>query len=244
MSGGEPERKALWRYMPLAGLVRLLQTRSLHLARADAFEDALEGALGLSVVTEHLSFPNSPLTDHAVEALKRDCFLSCWHLAAAESLAMWRRYGRDESSVAVVSSVGSVMSMANSYCSDLQHCGMFGDVLYDNLIVDGRLRVTTVGLPFGYSTLPVPTSLQLFFYKGSDFEFEKEWRLVLWRKRSDASFVRVPIADAASFIDRILVSPEAPDWVLDVVTQLVQVQFGLRKVPVERSTLSTHLGAR
>jgi hypothetical protein len=44
----------LWRYMPLMGLLRLLQVRALHAARSDQFEDLLEGRFGFDVMARHI----------------------------------------------------------------------------------------------------------------------------------------------------------------------------------------------
>ncbi len=130
------------------------------------------------------------------------------------------------------------MSAANDYCEAAGFFGMFGEVIYDSFIVNGRLRVETLGLPFGRGC---PTSALAFFCKPSAFAYEMEWRLLLWKRAAGRSSTAVPIPDPSKFIERVLVSPEAPDWVVEGVRELVQIQFGLRGIGVERSPLAAHL---
>jgi hypothetical protein len=226
--------------MPLAGLLNFLQTNQLHLARADSFEDLLEGRFGLTAIRAHLNSTATALDDFAIGGLKADCFLSCWHLSAAESLAMWRLYGKSDNSIAIVSDVGEVMNAGNVFCERLEYCGMFGEVIYDNYIDNGRMQVSTIGLPFGRSQLPMPMSVQLLFCKAPAFEFEKEWRLVIWKRRANQSFIRILLPDVRTFVKKIVISPEAQAWVEETIRQVVQVQFDLRGIPVERSGLGVH----
>lgn len=151
---------------------------------------------------------------------------------------MWRLYGKNNASIAVVSDVGSVMKITNDFCRAANFSGMFGDVLYDNFIVDGKLRVQTIGLPFGGGS---PRSCLAFFCKASAFAYEKEWRLLLWKRAAKCSSIAVPIPDFEALVKRIWVSPDAPDWVVAGIKQLVQVQFGMTGIPVERSELAAHL---
>ena len=154
---------------------------------------------------------------------------------------MWRLYGRGDAPIAIVSSVSAVMSDSNVFCETTDFGGMFGDVIYDSFFLDGRFRASTLGLPFGRPSPPGLTSALAFFCKPKAFAYEKEWRLLLWKRAAGCSSVSVPIADPKKFIERVLVSPDAPDWILDTVKELVQVQFGLEGMIVEKSSLAGHL---
>jgi hypothetical protein len=236
------EPKSLWRYMPLMAFVRLLQTRTLHMARSDLFEDVLEGQFGFAELTKHLT---TLISSHGpVEAIRRDCFLSCWLLSNSENHAMWGLYGKNEpSSVAIVSNVGAVMSAANDYCIRKEVYGMFGKVIYGNYVVNGRAGISTVALPFGRTEVSVPIGAQIFFYKASAFAHEQEWRLLLWQRKAQKLSVALPIPDPTKLIERILVAPTAHQWTVECVKELVHAQFGLKEIPVERSGLAAHYGA-
>lgn len=228
--------------MPLISLLDFLQTRELRFSRADSFEDTQEGYVGLEAL---LSTVQPELHETAKQALhhqNRECFVSCWHLSSSESLAMWKIYGANAFSVAVVSNVGKVMSACDDYCTDLSAVGMFGEVVYDNYVSEGKLNVQTLGLPFGYSELPIPKSILTLFMKAKAFSYEQEWRVVLNKKSLSMPAVRVPIGDIEEFVEHIYVSPEAPDWMVSSIGSLVRDQFGLGRVSVSKSPLAKHFG--
>ena len=178
------EPRTLWRYMPLAALIRLLQTKTLFLARSDLFEDALEGHFGFTVMADHIGLSNRPQFAKIVDALKAECFLSCWYLAASENFAMWEIYGKESASIAIATRPMSVMNVANDFCTRKEYYGMVGQVKYKDLIVNGKLDVSTLILPFGRTTTTVPTPALAFYCKAPAFAHENEWRLLIWRRNA------------------------------------------------------------
>lgn len=237
------EPKTIWRYMPLVALIRLLQTKTLYLARSDLFEDTLEGQFGFSVIADHIGLSQRPQFTRMVDALKADCFLSCWYLAESESVAMWEKYGREPSSIALASRPMSVMNVANDFCTRKECYGMADRVKYENLIVRGKVDVSPLLFPFGETSTKVPKSALAFYCKGPAYTHESEWRLLIWRRNATQTAVNLPISNIATFIERILVSPRASDWIVNSVRELVQVQFGLKDISVEKSRLAAHFRA-
>ncbi len=210
------------------------------MSRADSFEDIQEGHIGLDAMSD--AFPQQ-FRSQAIDAVKRqnqDCFVSCWHLSSSESLAMWKIYGAHAFSVALVSNVGKVMSAGHEYCKDLSSAGMFGEVIYDNYISDGKLNVKTLGIPFGHQELPIPISVQMLFLKAKAFNYEQEWRLVIHKRNANQSAIRVPIENVEEFVEAIYISPEAPDWMIESIKRLISEQFGYKTIPVSKSPLSKH----
>ena len=242
MAEAPDKKKKLWRYMPLISLLDFLQTGELRLSRADTFEDVREGHVGLDAMLEHVPDHLHTQAKAAINRQNRECYITCWHLAHSESLAMWRVYGNQAFSIALVSNVGRVMSVCHDYTEDLSSCGLFGEVLYENYFSDGKSNVKAVGVPFGYRELPIPSSVLILFTKAKAFEYEQEWRLVIHKRGCDELALRVPVGDLTRFIDAIYVSPEARDWMVETVRHLVWEQFGLPDVPVDRSPLSAHFG--
>ncbi|MFC1626152.1 DUF2971 domain-containing protein [Pseudomonadota bacterium] len=234
------DRKKLWRYIPLISLLDLLQTGELRLPRADSFEDIQEGHIGLDAILK--SFPTIQLYQHkeALERQNTECFVSCWHLSSSESLAMWKVYGGHAFSVALVSNVGKVVSACHEHCKDLSSTGMFGEVIYDNYVSDGKINVETMGLPFGYRDLPVPISIQTLFMKAQAFSYEQEWRLVLHKPSIKQSSIRISIPNIEEFIEAIYISPEAPEWMIESIKRLISDQFGFTKISVSKSPLCKH----
>ncbi len=117
----EPETR-LWRYMDFAKFVALLDTRSIHFARADVLGDSFEGATGIAERRQHwdsfyLDFfrravgtapgrrepPSTEYVEREAARLlselstigekdRRRSFVSCWHANTGESEALWRLY--------------------------------------------------------------------------------------------------------------------------------------------------------
>jgi hypothetical protein len=226
--------------MPLISLLDFLQTGELRFSRADKFEDTQEGHVGLEAL---LSTMPSELHEKARQALHRqnlECFVSCWHLSSSESLAMWKIYGANAFSVAVVSNVGKVMSACHHYCTDSSAAGMFGEVVYDDYVSNGTLNVQTLGIPFGYKELPISKSTLTLFMKAKAFSYEQEWRVVLNKKNTSDPAIRVPIGEIEEFIEQVYVSPQAPDWMVSTIESLVRDQFGFNRISVSRSPLAKH----
>ena len=81
----EEPKETLWRYMPFAQLVRMLQTQKLWVSHVSSFEDKLEGTLDFT----HWKI-NPDVRKDAIENLISafsNTYVSCWHSASSESLA-------------------------------------------------------------------------------------------------------------------------------------------------------------
>lgn len=94
--------------MPLARLVWLLSKKQLWFSRADLLDDKHEAILYGAPLNAGLTERIDPARwDEWVAALKRlqtQLYVSCWHLAEHESLAMWRLYCGSRDGVAIVTS--------------------------------------------------------------------------------------------------------------------------------------------
>ena len=236
--------KKLWRYMPLIQLLDFLQTKELRFTKADSFEDIQEGYIGLDAMLKDLPEDATDelrlQTKENIESLNNECFASCWHLSSSESLAMWKVYGIHNFSVALVSSVKSVMSVSDTYCKSQPVSGVMGEVIYYNYIKDGKANVETVGLPLQGKGLCVPSSVLTLFMKANAYSYEREWRLVLHKSGAHEKALTVKVDNLEEFIEAIYVSPEAPDWMVECIKKLLAVQFTLPNIKVSRSPLSKH----
>jgi hypothetical protein len=90
----------LWRYMSLAKLVSLLDTRHLHFSRSDTLEDPFEGSWARNQPNRRLMDSFAPTPEIADgrrraewEVARQSVAVSCWHLGEYESAAMWNQYG-------------------------------------------------------------------------------------------------------------------------------------------------------
>lgn len=238
--------KKLWRYMPLIQLLDFLQTKELRFTKADSFEDIQEGYIGLDAMLNALPEDATDelrlQTKQTIENLNNECFASCWHLSSSESLAMWKVYGIHNFSVALVSSVESVMTVSNEYCKNEPVSGVMGEVIYYDYIQDGKPNVDTVTLPLEEKERGVPSSVLTLFMKANAYSYEREWRLILHKSNAEEKALTVKVDDLEDFIDAVYVSPEAPDWMVECIKKLFSVQFDLPHIKVSRSPLSKHFG--
>lgn len=237
----EEPKETLWRYMPFAQLVRMLQTQKLWVSHVSSFEDKLEGTLDFT----HWKI-NPDVRKDAIENLISafsNTYVSCWHSASSESLAMWRLYGGQGFSVAVQT---EWMRLARTIEGVLDYktdsIGIIGAVNYVNPF-DGspveKTKPNPLVIPMGVRNLSAPYYFQFLMRKSSAFAYEKEFRAVFDLKGQEGRGVEVPFK-SEYLITCVYVSPEADDWMIETVKELVHQQFGLTHIDVRRSDISPH----
>ena len=86
--------------MPLVSLLGFLQSESIRLTRADCFEDSQEGLFGAEEMLSHMPENMHERIKNALKEQTKETFITCWHYAASESLAMWKIYGGGKDAVA------------------------------------------------------------------------------------------------------------------------------------------------
>ncbi len=158
----EEPKETLWRYMPFAQLVRMLQTQKLWVSHVSSFEDKLEGTLDFT----HWKI-NPDVRKDAIENLISafsNTYVSCWHSASSESLAMWRLYGGQGFSVAVQT---EWMRLARTIEGNP----------FDGSPVE-RTKPNPLVIPMGVRNLSAPYYFQFLMRKSSAFAYEKEFRAV------------------------------------------------------------------
>ena len=160
---------------------------------------------------------------------RRNFFVSCWHRARHESVAMWKMYGAVNGGVAIKSSTARIKKAFEAITFPM----FIGNVRYINGIED-----------------KIETSINLFTpttVKRSPFSYEKETRIVCWNqfpikstkgisfssaaltetlfKHVDGSPIPEGIAvdcDVAALLEAIVISPFAPPWYVDVISKVAQ----------------------
>ena len=213
------ESLTLWRYMDLAKLISLLETKSIWLARADTFKDRHEGRLPdeMRKLTEkaYESFSNddpSPVkdADDFQDYLLKNTFVSCWHKNIDENMVMWEIYCRDTNAMAVQTTVGRIKDSIDS--SKLSgHFLLLKPVVYEKSEdVPGVLRYE-----------------DCFFRKRPHFAFEEEVRISL-DTYSPANPAKgtpygygLPVS-INNLIESIYVHPDSSQWFVDVVNSITK----------------------
>ena len=141
--------------------------------------------------------------------LRKDTFLSCWHVSLHESAAMWRLYGETNKSVAIRTTFGKLEQ-------SLKGKATLGLVEY----IDYEKESMFAGKKGGATP---------FLFKRSSFAFEHELRAIIQRSYGEDNPQRqydesekgweesISVRD---LVEATLVSPTSEDWFFQLVKEL------------------------
>jgi hypothetical protein len=254
---GTDDAKTIWRYMDLPRFVSLLSTCGLWFAKASSLhDDPYEGFgkaqrlvlqmddapttvahtgpdgkrnISLQEMVAGFSQRSADIFENAREHL----YVNSWCLGASESMAMWQIYGSVGRGVAVKSSVGQYQRAAK-FAVDSSHY-VFGDVTYHHSLESAP----DVQRDFRDS-IPVPglglrsEVLKLGLHKRSCYEYEREWRAVIYQDPRPEKGVHERF-DLEQLITEVYVGPRAEQFLVDVVSSIMD-KFLIQK-PLKRSLL-------
>ena len=148
------------------------------------------------------------MADH-MERTRRSILINCWHQSTYESAAMWRLYSREEDGIAIKTDFNS---FKNSFtCSQSIYIGSVSYVDYKSFFIPER------------------NDFSRYLHKRKSFEHEHEVRVIssrfpnpdsddvsmqLYHDRISGAYYEV---DLSLLIKKVIVSPFAPDWFLELV---------------------------
>ena len=234
------ENVRIWRYLDSSRFLSLLDKQALFFARADRLADPFEGSYSKANIklrlTTYKGLRNKAsgkgqTTIETMSEVNKNApkytYVNCWHINDYESAAMWKLYPTNDEGIAIQSTFKLLTESLNSY---LDHNVYIGKVMY--------IDYETDWLPEGNLFYP-------FLHKRKSFEHEHELRAVIMKPpTADGGtdytraapelglYVRVELA---TLIERVFVSPTAPDWFEELVTS-VAGKYNLQK-EVKRSSL-------
>ena len=245
----------LWRYMDFTKFVSMLETRSIFFARADLLGDPFEGSLTRAEAERRTAFEarlraaDRPMVLHATAQPKirgeiRNSIVSCWHVNAVESMAMWRLYLTGREGIAVRSTFERFVSCFAPF--DGQDKGFNADG------TDRELRVHAGIVHYVDYDGDTPVNVPRILLKRRSFEHEREIRAVAadrsWGNsprfgpdgqvltRFSAGGDWIPV-DLAALIDAVYVAPEAQRWFAELVQAVVRrygFQFSVVQSDLDR----------
>lgn len=197
--------------MPFHRFEYLIKESSLFFARADQFEDPLEGTYPNGSLRLFTALKVRNLNDFLSKAksLRKSVAANCWHMNDRESLDMWHRYTKNGQGVVVRSTYSRLKKSMSAYTSDF-------------------IRIVKVKyISFSNAVIP-PVLGQPFEYKDVHHKDERELRCIIYRKNSiNGKGIPVPV-DIASLIGAIYISPFASIHFRDSVRELM-VKHGQAK---------------
>lgn len=211
----QPQNKMVkvWRYMDLAKLISLIQSRSLYLVRLDKLTDPYEGtitsltAAGINEYFKQIGSTNTYETfrNHFLES-RQSTFVSCWHVNEHESEAMWHLYGGSGGGIAIQTTYSKLVESI-----ELQHDVYIGLVRY---------------IDYSTGILSDVNGFTPVMHKRASFAHEREVRFV-WYWGSvpypdqTPSHLTMPW-DLESYIEKVYVDPNAPTYYFEAVQAVLK----------------------
>ena len=197
----------LWRYLSLPALIDLLETSTLHFARADTLGDPFEGRMTFLDeirTSQDLKDKERWRDDYkrCLESWKSRVFINCWRVDELESVAMWKQYGTHMGSVAILTTYGTLVE-------SLPQRSMVGSVQY----LDYRGTEEK-------DSLRDKSMLDAFMSKRKQFEYEKEVRAIICDQHADECGIKV-VVHVKEIVQAIIVQPDASPWIREAIKKLL-----------------------
>ena len=237
----KPDTK-IWRYMSFTKFMSMLTDSALHFSRADIFEDKWEGAVPESIWEEfkkHLKDQDIDTTKKFLKEIRKQTFISCWHINEDESAAMWDLYGSQDGAVAIESKLKDLQNLIQENNKD-------EDSLLKTISIS-EVKYINYNCNLKYELNNYP---DLFFLKRESFKHEKELRVImqntkliediknwnLFDKFNEDDKIHIEPINLKKLIKCIHISPRSPQWFFTLVKKIVNEDYKL-DILVEQSDL-------
>ena len=217
----------IWRYMTFDKFGSLVATRTLYMRRADKFPgDGFEGTTPAGDIAAWEAAARNAASDveratliHNREELagyarvfRQNYFLTCWHMADAENVAMWERYTKNTTEAVAVRTRYSTLK----------------GQLPREVVNIGKVRY----IDYDLDALPSINMLERITHKRHFFRDEQEVRAVMCSISPDPirkqfidpyltldGFGYAPPVDVQKLIEAVIIHPAAtPKFAAEVAT--------------------------
>lgn len=169
--------------------------------------------------------------EEALKVFNRDktkTFINCWNVFEEESYGLWKIYG-GENGLAILTTLNkfkSVLKNSNAAICEVLYI-KHEDIDIKELISP---RITTTD---GY------TRNNFFIYKENCYHYEKEVRAIIASDEKDYN-KKVKI-NFNELVEKIIISPFASDWFVDMVKDIVAKKYGFENIPIFKSNIEINL---
>lgn len=219
--------------MDITKFLSLLHSQALFFARSDKLGDPFEGSfsrVNVDLRPQIYGFDTNPNAERhfknfyeIMRRLRQFVVVNCWHWNEYESAAMWNLYARDSNGIAL-----------KTDCKSLVGC--LAGVSKVNI---GKVKYLDYSTSFIRENHP----LAPFMCKRRSFEHEAEVRAIIQlASLNDAGQKQAPFetgilqpVGVASLVKEVVLSPQSPDWFLELVVSVV-AKYGFH-IPVHKSSL-------
>ena len=221
----------IWRYLDFTKFVSLLVNNGIYFPRADLFLDQFEGSFSFAnkklrpIIYESLkrNYTSQEFSSF-IKVLRKNVYISCWHLNEFESAGMWSLYSKSNEAICIQSNFKTLR-----------------DFLGEEIKI-GIVRY----VDYEKEWIPEKNILAPFLYKRKSFEHEREIRAII-NKLNISDYKEIKLVNEETpegvwihislkkIIQNVYVSPNSSNWFFDLVQSVVSV-YNLN-VPVLRSSL-------
>ncbi len=176
----EPDDKnvKVWRYMNIPKFFSMIDNQALFFSRVKIFDDPLEGSIPQSKdqinLTKHFGRESNIMYSDDGSAhewysdpylFKSTAYNCCFHMSAFESAAFWKIYTKENSGVAIQS---TVTRLCNCFKEDRENVEHIGIVKYIDFSPDSSDTIDVLK----HGSLPL-------LHKMKSFEYEHELRVII-----------------------------------------------------------------
>ena len=246
----DSEHYKIWRYMSIEKFLYLIMNRKLYMSQAAAFNDPYEG-----VVSDSIRYSEKAgKSEQEVEEIRdkynkyqkeaKKCYVSCWHINQNENVAMWKLYADEKSGVAIQSKIGNLIKSMNCKKKKKSDITMYlGKVKYMNFNYeqDHDYNGDEFEQDHDYNgdEFEISEIVDVLFYKRFEFGGENELRLVKeYDSKIENNGYEVDV-NLEALIEKIYVSPTAPEYYRDIVEGLLK-KYNYEFEVVQSSDLLKH----
>lgn len=197
--------------MPFHRFKFLIKKRALYFARADQFDDPLEGTFPKGSLSLFPALKVRNLTDFLskTQSLRKSVVANCWNMNDNESLNMWRRYTNNGEGVVLRSTYARLKKSISNYTDD-------------------SIRIVKIQyINFSKAILP-PVLGFPFEFKDELYLSEKELRCIIYRQNTISEKGIIVPVDINILIGVIYISPFAPIHFQDSVRDMM-AKYGQAK---------------
>ena len=224
--------QTIWRYMNLWKFESMLQDNGcLYFTRSDMFADKLEGKYSditlKNLKDKYLELHGEIFVENwkrlyyskndYIDAVRRNSFVSCWHINDYENKDMWKSYTSEKESIVIKSSIEKIYKALNIPNNNSFNIDI-GEVEY---------------VDFHNTTLEYKNDiLEPLFFKDNEYKDEEELRVIVWKRpqnnilNTDLNNFNVSQGgllkiDLDILIDEIYTSPNSSDDFVEKIRSLI-----------------------
>jgi hypothetical protein len=217
----------IWRYIDFTKFVSMLDKKSLFFCRSDRLSDSFEGSTTKANIKsrqemfrQHEAYIDDILQRHSESCreYRNKVNVNCWHINNYESAAMWKLYLKSNEGIAIQTTINRLKESFKNTSKPV----FIGEVKY---------------IDYDNDHIPENNIIYSYLHKRKSFEYEQELRVIypfmdlVGPDENGVLFSYAKIdemgyyieVDLDILIDKIFVSPVAPEWFCDLVKSILEM---------------------